>query len=269
MKTRIISGICMLPLLLIVYFGGWLLVVAAILITVLGINEFFNGFENIGIHPSKPIAYALTALLYVIYAIKGYDSIMLCMWLLVAIAICMIYGWDINARRLEDSMATLTGVVYIVFFSYHIVLIDSVPADVGHPTYRLFVWIVIIAAFGADIMAYFVGTLFGKRKLCPVLSPKKTVEGAIGGLLGAALFCGIFGYFFLNELTIHCLIIGLLGGAVSICGDLTASAFKRKMHIKDYGNLIPGHGGIMDRFDSVIFTAPFVFYYMVFVILGM
>ena len=123
-----------------------------------------------------------------------------------------------------------------------------------------------LAAFGTDIMAYFTGMALGRHKLCPHLSPKKSVEGAIGGVLGSMLFCGLFGYFVADGLLTECVTIGLIGSIAAQLGDLSASAFKRQMGIKDYGNLIPGHGGILDRFDSVLFTAPLVYYAMQFVI---
>jgi phosphatidate cytidylyltransferase len=132
--------------------------------------------------------------------------------------------------------------------------------------YSILVWLIFLSAFGTDVMAYFIGHAFGKHKLCPSISPKKTIEGAIGGTIGGIIICGVFGYFFANELLVHCLIIGALGGVISQFGDLTASVFKRKMGIKDYGNLIPGHGGILDRVDSVLFTAPMVYYYILIVL---
>ena len=140
------------------------------------------------------------------------------------------------------------------------------------------VWLVLLSAFCTDIFAYFTGVFLGKHKLCPNLSPKKTIEGAIGGTVGSIVCCGLFGRFLLPlvsgvysaalpDMTVHCLIIGLIGAIMAQCGDLTASAYKRKMGIKDYGTLIPGHGGIMDRFDSVLFTAPVVYYYIVLVLM--
>ncbi len=260
MKTRVIAGLCMAPLLLIIYFGGLPLTIAAFLIAFMGIKEFYTGWEALGVKPSKNIAYAMIIVLYAVHLIVGYEPVILCAWLFAAITVAMIYGWDMNKRGPYDAMATVLGLVYVVFFSYHIVLIDQTP-------FSKFTWLVVIAAFGSDIMAYFTGYLIGKHKLAPVLSPKKTIEGAIGGLVGAAFFCGLFTYFVMPEYMIHAVVIGFFGGAFSQAGDLTASAFKRKMGIKDYGNLIPGHGGIMDRFDSIIFVAPLVYYYIVLVLM--
>jgi phosphatidate cytidylyltransferase len=115
-------------------------------------------------------------------------------------------------------------------------------------------------------MAFFTGSLIGRHKLCPAISPKKTVEGAVGGFVGSVLLCGAFGYLLMPALLASCLILGAIGGVAAQLGDLTASVFKRGLGIKDYGNLIPGHGGILDRFDSVLFTAPVVYYYAALVI---
>ena len=149
--------------------------------------------------------------------------------------------------------ATLMGIFYTVFLSFHIVLIDQSP-------FSRLIWLVFLAAFGTDIMAYFTGMAIGKHKLCPHLSPKKSIEGAVGGVIGSVILCVLFGHFFVPDFKVLCLIIGFFGSIVSQLGDLSASAFKRQMGIKDYGNLIPGHGGILDRFDSVIFTAPVIYF---------
>ena len=241
---------------------------AAILIGVIGVKEFFNGWENMGVHPSANIAYVMTGLLYVIHILSicndkigEYQPFLIMMWLAMAVSVSFIYGWKINERGAYDAIATASGLIYVVFFSYHIVLIDSAFGSAFKPM----VWIVLLASFGSDICAYFTGYLIGKHKLAPVLSPKKTIEGAVGGVIGGALLCVLAYVLFLrNQMPLVngwiVAVIGAFAAAVSQAGDLTASAFKRKMGIKDYGNLIPGHGGIMDRFDSVIFTAPFVFY---------
>ena len=266
MKTRIISGLIMAPLLVILYVGGIWLWLAALLIALIGVYEFCKGWENIDVHPSKRICFILTAVLFAFYiptessiVPQYYSNMMIiCIWLFFAVAASLIYGWNITERGPYDSTATLTALVYIPFFTYHMVLIDMTE-------YRLFVWIVVIAAFGSDIFAYFTGYFLGKHKMAPNLSPKKTIEGAIGGLLGSSLLCMAFGLIFMKDYgfenpALKYFVIGLIGGAAGMAGDLTASAFKRKMGIKDFGNLIPGHGGILDRFDSVIFVAPVVYY---------
>jgi len=260
MKTRVIAGICMLPLLLILYWGSYPLIAFVAFVAYMGVTEFYNGWQNIGVKPSYKIAYVMITLLYIVHVIvymKGNGENMifyLPFWLIISIGVSMMYGWKVDERGPYDAMATVLGLVYVVFFSYFILILDIIEHDL--------IWIVLLASFGSDIFAYFTGYLIGKHKLAPVLSPKKTIEGAIGGVIGAAVLCLLFAGFtngWASGVLVRYTILGLLAGGVSQCGDLTASAFKRKMGIKDYGNLIPGHGGIMDRFDSVIFTAPFVY----------
>ncbi|WP_130863612.1 phosphatidate cytidylyltransferase [Bacilliculturomica massiliensis] len=272
MKTRIISGLIMLPLLAVVYFGGYLLTAACFLVGLLGIGEFYRGFESLKVHPSHTAGYAMLAALYALHLLSGYGGVfygsretLTMLWFFLSVLFSLLYLFRIEERSLEDGLATVTGIFYVIFFSYHVVLIDELRT--GQNDYHLLVWLVFLTAFGTDIMAYFSGYFFGKHKLCPKISPKKTVEGSVGGVLGSVILCGVFGWFVVPQLLIHCMVIGVLGGVVSQFGDLTASIFKRKMGIKDYGNLIPGHGGILDRFDSVLFTAPLVYYYIALVLM--
>lgn len=259
MKTRVLSGLIMLPLLLILYLGGPVLKAACFIIGIMGVREFYNGFKAMNIKPNYVVAVIMAAGLYLIniFSVK-YEWYML--WFFISVLVSLLYLFNIEHRKLEDAMATITGIFYVVFFSFHVTLVG----DTG--IYSNLVWLIVITAFGTDIMAYFTGYLLGKHKLCPKISPKKTIEGSIGGILGSVILSGLFGYFFMPDLLVHCLVIGVLGGIVSQFGDLTASIFKRKMGIKDYGNLIPGHGGILDRFDSVLFTGPMVYYYIALVI---
>ncbi len=127
--------------------------------------------------------------------------------------------------------------------------------------------IAIVSAWIPDVGAFLCGSLFGKRKLCPQISPKKTVEGFVGGIILSTLAMVIIGLIFSQlmykgEVEVNYLIFALLGAGgavVSTVGDLSFSLIKRSCHVKDFGHIIPGHGGILDRFDSVIFTAPFVY----------
>ena len=132
---------------------------------------------------------------------------------------------------------------------------------------KYLVWFIFLCSWGSDTCAYAVGVLIGKHKMTPKLSPKKSVEGAIGGIVGAALLFALYVYLIEQRLglaqfgisTVGAMILGAVGALVSMVGDLAASAIKRDYGIKDYGRLIPGHGGIMDRFDSVIIAAPLIF----------
>lgn len=271
MKTRIISGLAMAPLLILVVLGGPCITILCFIIALMGIHEFFNGFRKMGARPSYLVAAVSVMLLYALHLIYEYcfgtqpDASWYLLWLFISVLMCLIYLFKIEERRLEDAMATLTGIVYIGFFSYHAVMTESFFGG-GTGVISLHaspVWLILITAFCTDIFAYFGGYFLGKHKLCPVISPKKTIEGSVCGTAGSIIFCMIFGYFFplgsVSDLWEYA-VIGLAGGIISQFGDLTASIFKRKMGIKDYGALIPGHGGIMDRFDSVLFTAPMVYY---------
>ena len=137
--------------------------------------------------------------------------------------------------------------------------------DVTHGTF--YIVIALTSAWFGDAGAYFVGVTLGKHKLCPEISPKKTVEGAVGGVLSTAILMNILVIVYaaimkkdiLNINYIVVSIIGLVAPLLGILGDLTASLIKRQCNIKDYGNIMPGHGGLLDRFDSVLFITPFVY----------
>ncbi len=254
MKTRVLSGLIMLPLLVIVYFGGPFLVIAAFIIGMIGIREFYSAFETVKIKGSYAVANISLLLLYGIDLFFRQFPELFMFWLAVVVIMGFLYMFNIEKRKLNDGFITIVGIVYVVFFSFHVVLIDQTG------DYSILIWLVFITAFGTDIFAYFTGFLIGRHKLCPHISPKKTVEGAVGGVVGSVVLSGVFGYFVCNELFVYCIIIGIIGSIMSQLGDLSASIIKRKLKIKDYGNLIPGHGGILDRFDSVLFTAPTVYY---------
>lgn len=146
----------------------------------------------------------------------------------------------------------------------------SVPGG-NHEIGLYIVWLILISSWGCDTCAYCVGMLIGRHRMSPILSPKKSVEGAVGGVLGAAALGALYGYIvrdmFPDERAVLFLaLICAVGSLISMVGDLAASAVKRNADLKDYGKLIPGHGGVMDRFDSVIFTAPVIYFMAVFLL---
>ena len=185
--------------------------------------------------------------------------------LLVMMAVYVIAYPKYDAPQL---MGVFFGFVYVAVMLSYMVQIRALQNG------AFLVWLVFISSWGCDTCAYCVGMLIGKHKMAPVLSPKKSVEGAVGGVVGAALIGVIYALAFRNHLTVFrnpmfaLAVIGAFGGLISMVGDLTASAIKRNYGIKDYGTLIPGHGGILDRFDSVIITAPLVYYLVLLLMTG-
>ena len=166
------------------------------------------------------------------------------------------YVFTFPKYRTEEVMAAFFGLFYVsvmLSFIYRTRLLEMDGVD-G----KLLFFLIFICSWGCDTCAYAVGMLLGRHKLAPVLSPKKSIEGAVGGVAGAVLLGYLYGRFALGYPGGCALICGV-GAVVSQIGDLAASAIKRNHGIKDYGNLIPGHGGILDRFDSVIFTAPMIY----------
>ena len=160
--------------------------------------------------------------------------------------------------NIVDISLTLFGMCYIVLFMLFL------PILMGKENGKLLVWYVIFSAWGTDVFAYFIGKKFGKHKFSSV-SPKKSIEGCIGGVCGAILLCGLY-TIFLNmqhNMDINYFLICAIAAVLSIIGqigDFSASTIKRYVDIKDYSNLFPGHGGMLDRIDSVIFIAPFAYF---------
>ncbi|MCR4805101.1 MAG: phosphatidate cytidylyltransferase [Clostridia bacterium] len=264
MKTRIISSLIMLPLLVLVVLGGIPLFIGIAAVSFIAMYEFYKGFGHMGMHPVRPAGYAFAAMLFgIIYVwlFVGEDagklSESLLLWLFITTVGGLALGLFLKKHDIIDGLLTIIGVIYLPFFYVHVALLDNLQENAS------LVWLVFITAFGTDIFAYFAGVYLGKHKLCPDISPKKTVEGSLGGILGSTIISAIFVAIVCPQHIAGGFVMGFLGSFFAQCGDLIASAFKRKMGIKDYGNLIPGHGGILDRFDSVVLTAPFIYYYVV------
>lgn len=176
------------------------------------------------------------------------------------ILILFVYVFGYPKYHAEQVMAAFFGVVYVAVMLSFIYLTRSLPDG------KFLVWLIFLCSWGCDTCAYCAGMLIGKHKMAPVLSPKKSIEGAVGGVAGAALLGVIYAAATQGKMAEYALICAV-GALISMVGDLAASAIKRNQNIKDYGKLIPGHGGILDRFDSVIITAP-VIYYLAKTILG-
>ena len=170
--------------------------------------------------------------------------------------------------RLKDHMFDITVLTKVVFgFLYIPVMVSYFILARQFEDGIQWVFFIIILAFSGDISAYYVGKYMGKKKLMPSVSAGKTVEGTLGLIVGSIAGCIIFKLVFFRELPlIHAISLGFMGSILGQLGDLCESAIKRTFLIKDSGFLLPGHGGVLDRLDSLIFIIPFVYYYKVFVI---
>jgi phosphatidate cytidylyltransferase len=252
LKTRVISAIVGLPILFFILIkGGNMLKIALVLVSILGLNEFYNATKNIGIRPVKIFGYLSAILLYFL------ESKIAKVDVLVIITMMLFLLFLTNKKySLKDYALTLMGIIYIPLFFLYIQKLREMPEGI------YIVWFVFIVSWMTDTFAYFIGRFFGKHKLAPTISPKKTIEGGIGGIIGSVISCGLFVWLFpQSNVTIYLsVIIGLFGSIIAQCGDLIASFIKRNCYIKDFGNIIPGHGGILDRFDSILFVSPFIYF---------
>lgn len=264
MKTRVISALVALPLLIIfVVLGGLPLKIAVTFIAIIGLYEIFKAFCGY-IKPVHYIGYG-AAIIYMAFIEKIiYTASLFNVFAALFLVVILIYVvFTHESANTMDAVVTFFGFFYVCFLVSHVYLTRQFVH--GH----IFVWLIFMSAFGCDVGAYFTGMAFGKHKLVPELSPKKTVEGAVGGVVVAVCICVIYGIVIevMNELAgvdtvLLCFLTGLVGSIISQIGDLAASAMKRYTGIKDFGKIMPGHGGVLDRFDSVILTAPTVYYIM-------
>lgn len=285
MLKRVMTAAIGLPVIIgVIVAGSGLLQLALFIVAVVGMSEMYNTTLNGRGKELKLLAYVFAAIYYVMIGNvgSGFSSIYLstiqrhfsnfflvfAAMFIVALLIVLVVGH----RRIS-----LADCALVVIGFFHIAFLLSFIYMVRHYIYgRYFVWLIFIAAWGCDTSAYFVGTILGRHKLAPDLSPKKTVEGAVGGVVGAGAIAAVYGFaitrfFVIPEPDIHiilfCTVAGAVGAVFAQFGDLAASAIKRYTGVKDYGGILPGHGGIIDRFDSVLFTAPVV-YIVMFVILN-
>ncbi|QEK12238.1 phosphatidate cytidylyltransferase [Crassaminicella thermophila] len=257
MRIRIISAVLAVPLFLFVVMKkGIILDISIAILALIAISEFYNAFKNMDIFPSMSISVFSIIFMFIIN-LKSITIEMIMVWFFINMLLILISNLFKKEFDILSLSITAMGTYYIVFFMYHIVFIAH------HYKYSQLIWMIFIVAWATDTFAYFTGYFLGSRKLCPKISPKKTVEGAIGGILGSVIISSIFAYYVVPEILYHCILIGFLGSILGQLGDLTASIFKRYTGIKDFGKIMPGHGGILDRFDSILFTAPAVYYYIV------
>ena len=255
-KTRLISGIILVAIALVtIISGGTVLYFTTLALSLIAAGELYNATGVRGEKPFGPmdtVGYAAIGFYYVSILFLP-DSLKLMPVIFGFLAVMFVYVLTYPRYNAFQTMSAFFGLVYTGLMISCIYLTRELPGGGYH------VWLIFLSAWGSDTCAYCVGMLIGKHKMAPVLSPKKSWEGAIGGLAGAVILGIIYALFTHGPVGIYALICGA-GAVISMIGDLAASAIKRNMNIKDYGHLIPGHGGILDRFDSIIFTAPIIYF---------
>ncbi len=275
--TRLISGIVLVAIALLAFiFGGEILLGISVFISIAGYLELcravgvkekdkkINALEIVGIigilayyavlyfFPAVEEGNAARSMGNVLYAVIPVIGVFMLSMLLYVVCF--------PKYRSEQVMANVFNFLYAPVMLSFIYLTREQEAG------KYIVWLILISSWGCDTCAYVVGMLIGKKKIFPVLSPKKSLEGCIGGVVGAGLIAALYAVFAVENVfpdkrvTIVITVICMVGAVMSQVGDLAASAIKRNHEIKDYGKLIPGHGGIMDRFDSVIVTAPMIYF---------
>lgn len=249
--------------------GGIVLAVVLYVISIIGFLELtkacgvrskdpsgqygkINGLEIMG-------CAAVTCYYFVTYFVENNTSWSVMVIIMALIAIMFVYVFGFPKFQADQVMSTYFSLIYAPVMLSFVFLTRQLENGI------YLVWMIFISSWISDTFAYLTGVLFGKHKLAPVLSPKKSIEGSVGGIAGAALFGAAFGTYMDNAVAqenfaVLLAVVGGVGSVISQVGDLAASAIKRNHDIKDYGKLIPGHGGIMDRFDSVIFTAPITYF---------
>lgn len=253
MFKRIASSVALLPLLiLIIYLRGTVLDVSVMVVTCIGLFELFRAFENKGVKPMFKLS-LISVFAIFLGIFMNWPAVYFLFVVSLFTLILMLINLFGKSEHIQDIAYTALGFIYIVIPFVHITLINRLDS--------LFLLIyVFILAWVSDTFAYFFGRAFGKHKLLPSVSPNKTVEGFVAGVVCTTIVSMTYAYFVDPKFFWYALPLGLFGSMAGTVGDLIASKIKRVMDIKDYGKLIPGHGGVLDRFDSIMLTAPVVYY---------
>ena len=257
---RITSGLLGFPLVLIILLIGnkYIVDIALAIIALLAMNEYFNAVQKVS-NPVRWVGYLSCFSIALIHLVPA-EALTMVVTLSVPTILLILFAQVIATEMrttFKDIAYTFLGIFYVVFFMIFVALID------GMQNGKILIWYAIIAAWGTDIFAYFIGKHFGKHKFSKV-SPKKSIEGCIAGTVGAILLMLLYTYvantfWGMNYSYGFIAMISVIFSLIGQIGDFAASSIKRYVDIKDYSNLIPGHGGMLDRIDSLIFLAPFAY----------
>jgi phosphatidate cytidylyltransferase len=273
MLTRIITGVIGIPLVLVLVFwpGGLPFTVLIGLAIVAGMIEFYRASRRGGFRPNRLLG-VVAAGLTIYLAREISPQTLLIGPVLVGLTILSL-SYELlrdNRRPVANVGSTLLGLAYVCWLLQHFILLRGIDGSMtlGPWIADRGAWLVMFALFctwALDTGAYFVGKFYGRKKLAPAISPNKTVEGSVAGFACSLIVGAVLGAL-LHIPQPHGLILGALIGIIGQIGDLAGSAIKREVGIKDFSSLLPGHGGVLDRVDSLLFVGPVVFYYVRFLL---
>ena len=268
MLRRLGSAFIGVVLLFVVYFlkNNIVFNIAVVIISIIALNEFYNASRKKGIKPLETIGYISCLALGLVGFVDNYKVLLpILVFALPVIfgVLSSIYVFSNMKIKFVDIATTIMGIIYVPMMLLFLILTWQMKNG------YLLSWFIFGGAWFTDTFAYFIGKAIGKHKFSRI-SPNKSVEGCIGGLFGGSLFYGLYS-FYLNSKYLslfdgqgfNIVLMTLLGAFVSVIsqiGDFTASAFKRECEIKDFGKIMPGHGGVLDRFDSIIMICPLVYF---------
>jgi phosphatidate cytidylyltransferase len=258
--TGIVLGVV---LLLIIFLGSLEWFAAAIMLIILvGMWEYNSIVFGQG-HVKEKTEGLFLAVLIPLTVLFGNPQWLIALLAFAVMAVFIVFLWNVSENSFDMSLVTrvLFGMLYIPLLTSHFILLRKLDSGIY--------WILLVLVIGivGDTVALYVGKFFGKRKLIVLVSPGKTVEGTIGLIFCGTVAACLFGYFLIPGISVyHFLLLGFAGGIIGQLGDLCESVIKRNYGKKDASSLLPGHGGLMDRMDSLIFLGPFVYYYRIFLI---
>lgn len=267
LRTRVLSAAVLIPLVAaLTWAGGWILAGALLLVAVRAAYEFFGLMEQAGYRPSLPAAGLIVAGLL---AAARFPELELT-GLVLAAAVVGTLTWQLlrppEGKPTQSWALTLGGALWLGWLIAHFVLLRDLSPAFGWGLGTRWLIVMFLVTWINDSVAYFVGKAIGRHPCAPYLSPKKTWEGTIGGWLGGVAATLLLGWWLVDLPWVHGLILGALVATVAPFGDLAKSMIKRQMGVKDFSALIPGHGGMFDRIDSLLFVAPTIFYYATLVV---
>ncbi len=268
---RVLAACVFLPCFIIIAMrGGYYFLALVDIIIFVGLLEFFGMMSAKGLRPYRSVGIVCgLALSWAMYFHNGlYANLFLIVTMLAIMTLELTRRDGKNA--IYHVAATMLGVMYVAYLGSHLVLLRELPLATGrdYADGSSFVFLVFVVTWAGDTGAYIVGSTLGRHPLLPRVSAKKTIEGSVGGLVFAVGGAVAAAFTFAGYLDVaHAVVLGVAAGVVGQLGDLFESLLKRDADVKDTSEIIPGHGGALDRFDGLLFTTPLLYYYLKYVVL--